>query len=602
MRPANARFRLAAALLLGALAISAPARPEEARRRAIFLSFDGLGGARLSRMIDSDRVKLPALRRIAREGFWAVRAVPPTPSLTAVAHVTMLTGAAPEATGIVSNWLLDRSKPFPTTTSGFDAPIRAETMVQAAARQGRRTGVIFYPAVTGNTPARTADFALNWPDEAGISRPEIRTIAAAEWGIPGLVEHPSERLVRIKLGKDAQLNVFAQDTTDDGVVNYDRLRIIAPRGGPAAPVVAGDWFPVEIESREGGRTGAWCRVLEIAPDLSKTRVYVGRLGRNAGYPRAFVDEIDATLGFWPGVPDSDAFGAESDSPEIFLEQAARLTDFIQRALEFAAARDDWDLLLAYMPLLDEIGHEFLLEDPGQPGYSAAKAAYFESFYERGFVMADGVVERLLSRLASPDARDALFLGSDHGMTPIWSVLYPNVILRDAGLLKPTADGRRAEASSAAYAIASGATIHVYCNPAAAPDTLDKVEKAFADLRIRAESPWDVLVRKSAAGFLGLNAPESGDLIAIPKRGFHVSGSIDRPGPTAAATHLGTHGYRSIWTEVQATFLGFGPAIAPERLEQIDSREIPGRIFAWMGLEPPRNAMAVPAKAAPALAR
>jgi predicted AlkP superfamily pyrophosphatase or phosphodiesterase len=594
VRPGKTGSRLAAAaLLLAALAISPPARPEEARRRAIFLSFDGLGGARLSRVIaDTERVKIPAFRRMAREGFWAVRAVPPTPSLTAVSHVTMLTGAWPDRTGIVSNWLLDRSKPFPTTTSGFDAPIRAETMVQAAARQGRRTGVIFYPAVTGNTPERTADFALNWPDDAGLSRAEIRTIAASEWGTPGNAGNASDRLVRIKLGKEAQLTLVAQDSTNDGAVNYDRLRVSAPKGGPGAPVAPGDWFPVEIDSPEG-RTGAWCRVLEIAPDLAKTRVYVGRLGRNAGYPKAFVAEIDEKIGFWPGVPDSDAFGAKSDSPEIFLEQAARLTDFIQRALEHAAARDDWDLLLAYQPLLDEVGHEFLLEDSAQPGYSAARAARFAGFYEQGFVMADGVVERLLARL-SP--RDGLFLGSDHGMTPIWSVIYPNVILRDAGLLKMTAE-RRADPSSVAYAIASGATIHVYLNPAAPPGTLEKVEKAFSDLRVRAETPWDVLLRRSAAAWLGLDAPESGDLIVIPRRGFHVSGSIHPPGPIADATHLGTHGYRSAWTEVQATFLGFGAGISPERLEQIDSREIPGRIFRWMGLAPPRDAVAVPAPAA-----
>ncbi|HEY7863572.1 MAG TPA: alkaline phosphatase family protein, partial [Thermoanaerobaculia bacterium] len=297
----RARARVAAAALL-LLAISAPpARPQEARRRAIFISFDGMGGARLSRVLsDPKALGSSGLRRMAEGGFWAVRAVPPSPSLTAVAHITMVTGASPEKTGIVSNWLLDRSKPFPQTTSGFDAPIRAETMWQAAARQGKKTGVIFYPGATGNTPERTADFALNWPEDAGLSRPEIQTLTAADWAIPG-AGGPADPTLRLPLGKDASLQLTAIDSTDDHTVNYDRVRVAAPRGGPREPVRPGEWFPVEVLSTEG-RTGAWCRILELAPDLSKTRVYVGRLGRNAGYPKAFVDEVDEKVGFFPGVP------------------------------------------------------------------------------------------------------------------------------------------------------------------------------------------------------------------------------------------------------------------------------------------------------------
>ena len=73
-----------------------------------------------------DPGKLPAgaFRRLAARGFHAVRSIPPTPSLTAVSHITHVTGALPEVTGIVSNLMRDFSRPFPRTISGFDAPIR----------------------------------------------------------------------------------------------------------------------------------------------------------------------------------------------------------------------------------------------------------------------------------------------------------------------------------------------------------------------------------------------------------------------------------------------------------------------------------------------
>ena len=97
-----------------------------------------------------DPGKLPAgaFRRLAARGFHAVRSIPPTPSLTAVSHITHVTGALPEVTGIVSNLMRDFSRPFPRTISGFDAPIRAETLWQAARRQGKRVGVMLYGVAT----------------------------------------------------------------------------------------------------------------------------------------------------------------------------------------------------------------------------------------------------------------------------------------------------------------------------------------------------------------------------------------------------------------------------------------------------------------------
>src|SRR5687767_15871963 len=65
--------------------------------RVVLISFDGVAGERLARLME-DPAKLPAggFRRLAERGFHAVRSLPPTPSLTAVSHVTHVTGALPE--------------------------------------------------------------------------------------------------------------------------------------------------------------------------------------------------------------------------------------------------------------------------------------------------------------------------------------------------------------------------------------------------------------------------------------------------------------------------------------------------------------------------
>ena len=129
-----------------------------------------------------DPGKLPAgaFRRLAARGFHAVRSIPPTPSLTAVSHITHVTGALPEVTGIVSNLMRDFSRPFPRTISGFDAPIRAETLWQAARRQGKRVGVMLYPGADGTAPERTADWMMTWPGDP-IAPGRLRLVAAAAW-------------------------------------------------------------------------------------------------------------------------------------------------------------------------------------------------------------------------------------------------------------------------------------------------------------------------------------------------------------------------------------------------------------------------------------
>jgi hypothetical protein len=131
--------------------------------RAVLVSVDGMGGERLSRLL-AERERLPAggLQRLADTGFYAVRSIPSTPSLTPAAHATHVTGASPRDTGIVGNSLLDFSKPFGARRTGFDTPLRAETLCEAARRQGKRVGVMAYPHAAGTPPSGCAGFGMNW--------------------------------------------------------------------------------------------------------------------------------------------------------------------------------------------------------------------------------------------------------------------------------------------------------------------------------------------------------------------------------------------------------------------------------------------------------
>src|SRR5262249_8479378 len=171
-------------LLVGVSALSgacaparpaAPAAPEPApvARRAVLVSMDGMSGVRLARLLsEAGKLGTKGLRRLADSGFFAVRSVPCTPSLTPAAHATHITGALPRDTGIVGNVLLDPGKPFGARRNGFDTPLRAETLCEAARRQGKRVGVMAYPHGEGTPPTGCAGFGMRWVS-VSMARPRV---------------------------------------------------------------------------------------------------------------------------------------------------------------------------------------------------------------------------------------------------------------------------------------------------------------------------------------------------------------------------------------------------------------------------------------------
>jgi len=585
---------IAAAILLacttGPVRAPAPSAPGKENRRVVMISFDGVSGTRLTRLMNEPG-KLPAggYRRLAERGFFAERSQPPTPSLTAVSHVTLATGALPQRTGIVSNTILDRMKPFPATISGFDAPIRVETLWEAARRQGKRVGSMLFPGADGKTPARTADWGMVYVTDplaaAKLQTPDGNSWKAAETPESGSFS-PGRRLT-VSFGKTAHSVTFvALDRTDDGRTNYDRLRV-KTEARTDAEIAPGDWFPVEVRGEEG-RTGAWCKLLSLAPDLSKTEIYMGALYRNAAYPEDLRKSLDDRIGFWPGPPNDRVFGAGSAHPEVYLEQAERFADFLTRADLLAVERSDWDLLLLYQPEVDSVEHEFLLARVRQEGYTPERSAKFQGFIDRIYATADRELDRI-ERALTP--ADSLFVVSDHGMTPVWTDISLNEVLRQGGFVRLNEAGR-VDASSPAIAVTNSGIAHIYINAGAPAGTLDGIEKLLSGFRVEGESPWDRILRRQDARPLGLDAPESGDLIVLTRPGIVFSMRARQGSPIGRPSELGAHGYRNVYPDIDASFVSAGPGIRHERVSQVRNWEIAARVSRALGIERPRDAARV----------
>ena len=136
--------------------------------RTILISFDGAQPEVIERLIRSG--KLPwngGFAKLIREGTKAEGMTAVLPTVTATNHISIATGAYPERTNIPANTFHDTKTPLTATTSGFGAPIDAETLWEAAKKQGKKVITI---AFAGPTAAVRTGAAIK-PWDSALSTP-----------------------------------------------------------------------------------------------------------------------------------------------------------------------------------------------------------------------------------------------------------------------------------------------------------------------------------------------------------------------------------------------------------------------------------------------
>lgn len=361
------------------------------------MSFDGLGADALAR-----QTGLTAFERLARDGTSA-RVIPVNPTLTAVTHMSMLTGADPQKHGIVSNRFHIAGTPPEQTAHGIMTEPDVETLVEAARRQGKRVGTVPFPNVDARSPRRTADFGLVWT--TSLTKGQVLKLTRAEfrreWVPPGWTARPQRRtsfssIMRARMEWNispqirADVDVVAYDTTDDRTENYDVYAVESD--DRELGIDARGWFAIMKDQH-----GSWSKILTADPSLGVT-IYWGPISRTNAYPQSYRSMLDGEVGFWPGEPDDDA---DIDA-QTFAEQMERLADFLTRAQTLTIRRMEFDLLLAYQPIVDEAMHNFLGHDDG--------------VIRRAFAAADRALGAVGAELDAN--RDALIVTGDHGLVAI----------------------------------------------------------------------------------------------------------------------------------------------------------------------------------------
>jgi predicted AlkP superfamily phosphohydrolase/phosphomutase len=625
-RLAHAGGRVLLAALVAACAVrSAPpttSRPVAARR-VVLLSLDGLAAVHHRALLREGAYRDPdGLTAFEDGGYVVERALPAEPTLTAVSHASIASGAFPVKTGIVSNFFHLPGTPITQGVSGFNQAWGAESLWQSFRRQGKRVGVLTFPGCDDTVPSRTADFGMIYVNTP-FARPREVVLTASEFAAaappPGSITFsPAKRatlsvaLSGAGLPSVARFDLTAIDTTDDGRVDYDTLVVAGDAdAGVIAKVRAGAWFPLRLRlpHPDGGSRllGGWCLLQTLPSDLSRVKFYEGAFFATEAYPREFREAVDAAAGFWPGPGDEPAVARASAGQDgltlaDYMEQTKRFSEFFTAAAKLAIARERFDLLMLYQPIVDEVEHQFLLVEPRQKGYSPAAAATDEGAVRGAFLLADHAVGDL-ARTLDLD-HDALIVVSDHGMAPVWENIHVNQLLQQDGLAHGVQiDGHwRVSPSSQLVAYSAGGSSQLYLNlagrevngvvaPGDASAVIEAAASSLARLQVDGQDVVEAMFRRDQLGALGLDSPHAGDLVVFLTPGFAATSQIGAPGAPihTPSDYYGQHGYRNTHPEVAAVWLARGAAVPGRRIGQESLTEVAAFVSHLAGVDPPASA-------------
>lgn len=646
-----------------------PATPRLARR-VVVVSLDGASAAELQQLWRDDQLDEGGFARFFREGEVASALVPVDPTLAAPNHVSLATGAAPDHTGIVGNYFHPAGAPDFAKASGLNFPIGAETLWEAARRQRRKVAVVAWPGIDGSEPRLRAD--IGFGGVAGAERePRLLVLERSDWQpaatAPQLASPSRSPVLAAHValaGADgsgvpaAGFDLYAVGRGEDGQGSYDSVVVAAsapagtaagsgaagvPSSGAAGaaggaraawtpsaanleqsePLGQGQWAEVTFPDR-GGRSACWVKVLALDPALGEVRLYLTGTYRLQAYPADYAKDLAESNLFWPGPPDDRRLAAAwHGQPGIDLdtwtEQAARFAAFLGGAMRrVATARDDWDLMLGTIPVIDEAGRSLLLADSHQAGYSAARRDELARARRRVWQAVDHELRLLMA--AVDLGRTTVVVVSDHGMAPVHTVVDLNALLRERGWLAspgaPAAAGAgalretgRAGGGSggsggggiAAYVIGDGGMAHLYlAKGAAAPDAAAR-QRQLLELRDQLlawrsgdDTPIERVLTRQEAADLGLDHPNSGDLILFANEGYAFE-----PGPEpagAATVHpaaaYGMYGYLAAHPDMQGVYLAIGKDVKPGSASAaVQATDIAGRVARWLGMGKPAAAAA-----------
>jgi 2',3'-cyclic-nucleotide 2'-phosphodiesterase (5'-nucleotidase family) len=520
---------------------------------------------------------LPTLGKMVTQGLMAgdgglLTQAPPN---TGAGWYSLMTGAWPGVHGSTNNTFHKNGASFSSRTAAFDpGVVEAETIAQAAERAGKkvaqiefaggRNGLINGPTIDYRSflsgrgittnyisplddAGFVASFGLQFDHPAGFAGqapfPAAEPSDAVGWSnVPASYSPAKEMYMRVldfgtdKYGRYA----YIFDSTDDAVVNYDKVLFASTKDGSLAAVTLakGEWGDIKVAiiggSLAGKTAGFLIKVEELAPDLSKVRLFHTSVTRAiASWPTwpgeaGFSDFSEWLAQTLPTSTAADFAILEAGivSEDTYVEQGLYWKEFHHPAIAYILSTYQPDLVLAGYPVTDEFQHQFLgLVTPLLPG-GQPNPAYDD-------VQVDGVPDGLLAERTSylvkayqgsdqtlalvkslmPENTPA-FVAADHGFGAQFLAIDASKVLVDLGLLSTpqTSNCRIAtgETIGKAKACWAGGTVQIYLNLAG------RDPRPSAPIQQVPAGDYNTVVEQIRAAFLALSDPNDWTHDGLPE--------------------------------------------------------------------------------------
>ncbi|WP_338898168.1 DUF6001 family protein [Streptomyces sp. TG1A-60] len=337
---------------------------------------------------------------------------------------------------------------------------------------------------------------------------------------------------------------------DIGAYRVDAAVERSPDGSERVRVDAGEhlllspdggWQPFGLDRYHG----TWMRCVRVAERLMLVHTGVWRARTAGRNPKMLhrlaqcppfagegVGPLYRRAAFGPRL----AEGGDGSAEEVFLSSVECVARSFGAATDAVLETHDADLVVVYLPMTDDVGHEFLgWCDERSAAYRPDMSARVWSYIRRCYTWSDAILGRVLDRAG---AEDTVVLGADHGMVGSTHLVYLNDQLVRAGLAARDADGALDPAGS-----------QVFYHPANNGSLW--VAEGAADDPVRVRQ----VMSRARAVLSSITDPETGRPV--------VAGFLDRDGePLAGAQADAGVAYVALADDYQpsAQLLGEGPTV------------------------------------------
>ena len=610
------------------LAFNLDAQPSQ--KKVIMISLDGTPDYLVDKFLKSGVLpKDGAFAKMKNNGAYAERVLPVNVASTGPSHIAIFTGATPAKTGMVGNSFrkADQSWNSPALTS-FRQPINAETIFQAAMRQGKKVMTLGGVGLDNSAENRRTDYLHMYPAIAGPSL--VMDLEATDTIVKGanntlyrklrvVSKSPSLPIIDIAGSFKISLHIYmayaaAQGAASSGNPNQIIIDTDADlSNGYSASVMSNSWGGMAME-RNGKHYNMSFRIFKTDETAGTVRLFMTAPAEVFGYPAGFLEKIQSTVGLWPGEPENRKQTIGLVSEEIWFEQLDRLAKYSRDLILAGIKEGNWDLLFGYFSTLDDVQHRYTLTNPRQVDYTADNgnrpkiyAGYIEKYFQ--------TIDRYLLEIMNAAPVETNFvIFSDHGMIPIHTNLLLNNYFEYAGF-----SYKKEELTN----VTSGNSAHIYINKAKvkAGEYDEYLQRLTASLRslkdsVTGKAIFDLVANQQQQKKYGLyHKDHSGDLFVSCKPGYAIS---DRflPGVhhfvqnsfdpamfknqnqetknfllngTMNETGRAVHGCLGMLREGQSIFYALGPGVPHKAIKKIASIQIAATVASLLNIDPPLDA-------------